>query len=94
MTDTGRIRIGTSGWSYPRGEGTWNGHFYPAGTKNELEYYSRFFNTVEVNSTFYRPPDPGVSEGWVRKTPDGFLFMVMREEGQNPSSLMEDNFGN
>lgn len=42
----------------------------------ELEYYSRFFNTVEVNSTFYRPPDPHVSEGWARKTPDGFLFAV------------------
>ena len=49
----GKIYVGTSGWSYPNGEGTWNGYFYPPGTKNELEYYSRFFNTVEVNSSFY-----------------------------------------
>ncbi len=76
MNDAGLIRIGTSGWSYPKGEGTWNGYFYPPGTSHELEYYSRFFNTVEVNSTFYRPPDPRVSEGWVRNTPDGFLFTV------------------
>lgn len=76
MNNTDRIHIVTSGWSYPRGEGTWNGYFYPPRIKSELEYYSRFFNTVEVNSTFYRPPDPHVSEGWARKTPDGFLFAV------------------
>ena len=76
MTESGRIYIGTSGWSYPQGEGTWNGNFYPPGTKNELEYYSRFFDTVEINSSFYRPPSPAVSAGWVRKTPDDFIFSV------------------
>jgi uncharacterized protein YecE (DUF72 family) len=63
-----KIYIGTSGWSYPTGEGTWNGYFYPPGTKNELEYYSRFFNTVEVNSSFYRPPNPVYVANWVKKT--------------------------
>jgi len=43
------VRIGTSGWSYPRGQGRWNGIFYPAKPKNELELYSRVFNAVEVN---------------------------------------------
>jgi len=76
MADVNQIYIGTSGWSYPKGEGTWNGFFYPPGTKNELEYFSRFFDTVEINSSFYRPPDPAVSAGWVRKTPDKFLFTV------------------
>ena len=71
-----KIYIGTSGWSYPAGEGTWNGYFYPPGTKNELEYYSRFFNTVEVNSSFYRPPNPVYVSNWVKKTPPGFLFAV------------------
>ena len=55
------LRIGTSGWSYPSGKGTWNGLFYPAtrsvrdGTKgfDELRFYSEHFDTVEVNSTFY-----------------------------------------
>ncbi len=73
---TAQILIGTSGWSYPSGEGTWNGHFYPPGTKNELEYYSQFFNTVEINSTFYRPPNPAFAVGWAKKTPPGFLFSV------------------
>lgn len=62
MTDERKICVGTSGWSYPRGEGTWKGHFYPPGTSNELAYYSSFFNTVEINSSFYRPPDPKTSK--------------------------------
>jgi uncharacterized protein YecE (DUF72 family) len=76
MTVYGNIFIGTSGWSYPKGEGTWTGHFYPAGKINELEYYSQFFNTVEINSSFYRPPSPAFAENWVKRTPDGFLFTV------------------
>lgn len=72
----GRIYIGTSGWSYPRGEGTWKGYFYPSGKINELEYYSQFFDTVELNRSFYRPPDPGYVENWARRVPQGFLFAV------------------
>jgi uncharacterized protein YecE (DUF72 family) len=71
-----KIYIGTSGWSYPKGEGAWKGFFYPAGRINELEYYSQFFNTVEVNSSFYRPPDPGIVYNWARRVPAGFLFAV------------------
>lgn len=76
MTLEKSIYIGTSGWSYPKGEGTWKGFFYPAGRINELEYYSQFFNTVEVNSSFYRPPDPGIVYNWARRVPRGFLFAV------------------
>ncbi|MFC2052465.1 DUF72 domain-containing protein [Chloroflexota bacterium] len=71
-----KIYVGTSGWSYPRGEGTWIGYFYPTGKINELEYYSHFFNTVEINSTFYRPPNPGYVYNWVRRVPHDFLFTV------------------
>jgi uncharacterized protein YecE (DUF72 family) len=70
------IYIGTSGWSYPRGEGTWKGHFYPPGRLDELEYYSQFFDTVEVNSSFYRPPDPAMVLSWARRVPAGFRFAV------------------
>ncbi|MFC2071655.1 DUF72 domain-containing protein [Chloroflexota bacterium] len=71
-----KIYVGTSGWSYPRGEGTWTGYFYPARKINELEYYSQFFNTVEINSTFYRPPNPGYVYNWVSRVPQDFLFTV------------------
>jgi len=53
------FRIGTSGWSYSDPDkGSWNGIFYPPGIVDELRYYSQRFNTVEVNSTFYRSPAP------------------------------------
>ena len=73
---TGDVHIGTSGWSYPRGEGTWNGYFYPPGTRNELGFYSEFFDCVEVNSSFYTPLNPAYAEAWARKTPDNFRFTV------------------
>jgi uncharacterized protein YecE (DUF72 family) len=76
MHSNASIYIGTSGWSYPKGEGTWKGYFYPAGKINELEYYSQFFDTVEINSSFYRPPNPGYVYNWVRRVPQGFLFTV------------------
>jgi len=76
MSSGANIYIGTSGWSYPKGEGTWKGYFYPAGKINELEYYSQFFNTVEINSSFYRPPDSGFVYNWAKRVPPGFLFAV------------------
>ncbi|MFC1963145.1 DUF72 domain-containing protein [Chloroflexota bacterium] len=76
MADQSKLYIGTSGWSYPRGEGKWSGYFYPKGKINELEYYSQFFNTVEINSSFYRPPDPRHVNNWVHRVPRDFLFTV------------------
>jgi uncharacterized protein YecE (DUF72 family) len=75
------IRIGTSGWSYPGGRGSWNGVFYPprAGPRpavDELAYYAEHFDTVEVNSTFYRVPPPVMTRSWAERTPQGFEFAV------------------
>lgn len=76
MVYQAKLYIGTSGWSYPKGEGTWIGYFYPRGKINELEYYSQFFDTVEINSSFYRPPNPSYVYNWARRVPEGFLFAV------------------
>lgn len=75
---TGPWKVGTSGWSYPpnTGPGTWTGVFYPLAKTDELKFYSRYFNTVEVNSTFYRACNPKTAEGWARRTPEGFEFTV------------------
>jgi uncharacterized protein YecE (DUF72 family) len=73
------IRIGTSGWNYPSGQGTWNGVFYPARRPrgfDALAYYAEHFDPVEVNSTFYRMPEPGRADSWIRRTPQNFLFAV------------------
>jgi uncharacterized protein YecE (DUF72 family) len=75
------LRIGTSGWNYPSGRGTWNGIFYPpsrgrAKGFDELSFYAEHFNTVEVNSTFYGQPRPEVTRAWAERTPAGFEFSV------------------
>src|SRR3954469_4173141 len=80
----GKLRIGTSGWSYPTGKGTWNGVFYPPRKGrasavpgfDELSYYAEHFNTVEVNSSFYGTPRPDASRGWAERTPPGFEFSL------------------
>jgi len=75
------VRIGTSGWNYPSGKGTWNGIFYPRGRGrpkgfDELAFYAEHFNTVEVNSTFYGQPRAEVCRGWANRTPGDFEFAV------------------
>src|SRR5437667_12078997 len=75
------VRIGTSGWNYPSGRGTWNGVFYPPSRGrspdfDELTFYASHFDTVEVNSTFYGQPRADVCRAWAARTPDGFAFRV------------------
>ena len=103
-----RIRVGTSGWSYPTGAGTWNGIFYPARPArrpkgspkfDELSFYAEHFDTVEVNSTFYRVPTVDAVRGWVERTPPGFDFslklyqkfthpeMFAKSTGADPAAL-------
>jgi uncharacterized protein YecE (DUF72 family) len=75
------LRIGTSGWNYPTGRGTWNGVFYPPSKGrpkgfDELSFYAEHFDTVEVNSTFYGQPRAEACRGWAERTPRGFEFSV------------------
>lgn len=49
-------------------------NFYPKGTKDELSYYSRQFNSIELNATFYNSPSKEQVETWASKTPDDFKF--------------------
>jgi len=66
------LYVGCSGWTYSG----WRGAFYPKTIENwqRLSYYSRFFNFVEVDSTFYYVPSRSVIQGWKNKTPDDFKF--------------------
>jgi len=68
------IRIGTSGYSFD----DWVGAFYPPGTRkgDMLGYYARQFDTVEVNSTYYRIPHPIVLRKMEEKTGEGFEFVI------------------
>lgn len=65
MESSARIRIGPAGWSYA----DWNGIVYPAHRPrgfHEASYLAQFFDTIEINTSFYRPPQPELSRKWVR----------------------------
>src|SRR6202790_1467927 len=66
------LYIGTSAFTATG----WECSFYPEGTKQAdyLSYYATRFNSVEIDSTFYRTPAEATVRGWERKTPDGFIF--------------------
>ena len=74
MLATTKIRIGPAGWSYK----DWEGVVYPPhGSKfDHLAYLAQFFDTIEINSPFYRIPPPAHSKSWVRRVAanDDFKF--------------------
>ncbi len=66
--------LGTIGFTYPE----WKGGFYPAGlpANQSLSYYSRVFNAVEINTTFYGPQSPAQLQRWSAATPEAFRFCL------------------
>lgn len=58
-----RIYTGIAGWSYK----DWDKIVYPDNKTDKLEYVSRFVDCIEINSTFYRPPDNKISSSWLDK---------------------------
>jgi uncharacterized protein YecE (DUF72 family) len=74
MANICQIRIGTSGWHYE----DWRGAFYPKylNKKEWLKFYSRHFNTVEINNSFYHLPLATTFETWREQTPQDFHFTV------------------
>jgi len=88
------IACGVAGWSYP----DWQGFVYDRGVKDKLRFIAGYFDVIEVNSTFYRPPDARTVASWADRTADlqGFFFTakINREvthEG-TVSSAMADAF--
>ena len=73
------LLVGTAGYSYK----DWIGPFYPEGIKatDMLEYYSRHFNFVELNSTYYHMPSTRLFEAIENKTPDNFKLSVKLNNG-------------
>jgi uncharacterized protein YecE (DUF72 family) len=68
------IHVGTSGWSYDH----WHGVLYPNEIKrwDRLGYYIQQFQTVELNSSFYRWPSKAAFKSWQQRLPSGFLLSV------------------
>jgi uncharacterized protein YecE (DUF72 family) len=68
------VRIGTCSWA----DEALSKYFYPPGTPSgaRLPYYAEHFDTVEVDSTYYRLPVPEMVERWAERTPDDFVFHI------------------
>ncbi|MFX1407902.1 MAG: DUF72 domain-containing protein [Promethearchaeota archaeon] len=74
LDDMVQIKIGCAGWNYK----DWVGPFYPKSIEStaQLDYYSQFFDIVEINSTFYNLPTVSMVTNWFSKVPKQFRFIV------------------
>lgn len=94
MESTANVRVGTAGWSYK----DWDGIFYPSGMRQRkvhpLEYLARFFDTTEINTSFYGPLKPELAKLWCRRVAAvnrQFLFTakLYRAFTHSPLAVME-----
>ena len=78
------VKVGCSGWSYK----DWVGPFYSKNlpAKDYLRFYSRVFDCVEIDSSFYRIPNQFMIDQWKRVTPEGFIFSP-----KLPKKITHDN---
>lgn len=87
------IYVGTAGWSYK----DWEGVFYPPDLRKELElsYISERFNTVEINSSFYRIPSERIVYSWLKKVESNplFVFTIKAFNGWTHSETFKDEEG-
>lgn len=69
-----RVIVGTSGWWYDH----WRGVFYPSEMEPRewFHHYTRSFDTVEINSSFYRLPFENMVKGWAKRAPEDFTFTL------------------
>lgn len=69
-----KISVGTAGWDYK----DWHGTFYPQNLDKEryLGYYSKFFNIIEINSSFYNLPSFNTVKQWKDRVPENFQFII------------------
>jgi uncharacterized protein YecE (DUF72 family) len=76
---TGRLLVGTSGFSYP----DWSPLFYPKGARaaDLLRLYAERLPAVELNNTFYQQPRPEKVAAWLAATPPAFRFVVKAQRG-------------
>src|SRR6187431_3718993 len=99
MDDMGQVLIGCSGWSYPDQpeKGGWTKVFYPSTETKRLAYYSQFFNTVEMDSSFYEKfysqMTKGTFIGMARATPEKFQFSVKVPETITHNKRLDINKG-
>lgn len=82
-----KILIGCAGWDYK----DWEGPFYPKNIErfHHLEYYAKYFDIVEINSTFYNLPSEEIVHNWALRVPKSFRYIV--KVWQNISHNLNDS---
>jgi uncharacterized protein YecE (DUF72 family) len=82
------VRVGTCAWSDP----SWSGNFYPTGipTTEYLRAYSERFDTVEIDSTWYRIPAARTVDGWTARVPPGFVFSAKAPQAITHERVLVD----
>jgi len=82
------LRLGTSSWSSE----DWVGPFYPPGTApaDYLSAYAQHFDTVEIDSTYYRIPSESMVRNWRVRTPQGFIFTAKFPQVITHEKVMQD----
>ncbi len=91
--EPGRVRVGPAGWSYA----DWSGYVYPARRSkgfHEAAYLAEFFDTIEINTSFYQPLRPDHAALWVERVAanPAFLFTakLWQKFTHDPSATQED----
>ncbi len=91
------LQIGCQGWNYEDWTTKAGGEsiFYPRGTRSNtmLENYSKIFDSIEVDSTFYAIPPTSTIDGWYKKTPEDFTFSLkLPQEITHNLALQKNSF--
>ena len=86
-----KINIGTSGYQYKH----WKGDFYPKdlSVSGWFKHYSKFFDTVEINNTFYRMASVETFENWRKAAPDGFCYVIKYSKFGTHNKKLKDPEG-
>jgi uncharacterized protein YecE (DUF72 family) len=89
----GRLRIGPAGWSYP----DWSGFVYPSRRSrnfHEATFLAQFFDTIEINTSFYQPIRPDHATAWIERVSANPVFLFTAKLWQRfthePSATVED----
>lgn len=92
-SNPGQLRIGPAGWSYT----DWVGYVYPTRRSkdfHEAAYLSNFFDTIEINTSFYQPLNPDHAALWLQRvaTNPAFVFTakMWQKFTHDPSATMDD----
>jgi uncharacterized protein YecE (DUF72 family) len=89
------VYVGTAGWSYPGGQGRWDGVFYPEtlADRDKLGFYAQYFNAVEINSSFYRPPAASAAKSWAARVAADFRFTAKLWQKFTHPKMFEESSG-